>query len=88
LLILANSLTAFFSFSYRHRQLKHTPSLALSLGLVLGSRFGSVPSFGLSLCLVLGLVPCFGLVLCSWLGSWFKVWLCSKLWLGFKQVEE
>jgi hypothetical protein len=46
LLGFANSLTAFFSFSYHH-QLKHTPSLDLSLGLVLG--FGLVPSFGLVL---------------------------------------
>jgi uncharacterized protein (DUF2062 family) len=67
LLVLANSLTAFFSFSYRHHQLKHT----LSFGLVLGLRFGLVPSFGfgLSLCLVLGFglmfgfAPSFGLVL-------------------------
>jgi len=60
----ANSLTAFFSFSYRHHHLKHTPSLALSLGLVLGlvPCFGLVLCFGLSLCLAFG----FGLVLRKW----------------------
>jgi hypothetical protein len=52
---LANSLTAFFSFSYRHHHLKHTPSFGLSLGLVLG--------LVLSFDLLLGLSLCFGLVL-------------------------
>jgi hypothetical protein len=57
---LANSLTASSSFSYRHHQLKHTPSFDLSLCLVLGL----VPRFGLILCF--GLVPSFGLVLSKW----------------------
>jgi hypothetical protein len=57
----ANSLTAFFSFSYRHRQLKHTPSLGLVLGLVLGLRLGLVPCFGFAF--GFGFVPSFGLVL-------------------------
>jgi hypothetical protein len=45
--------------------------------LVLGLRFGSVPSFGLFLCLVLGLAfgfgfaPSFGLFLCLVLGLAF-----------------